>query len=40
MMLFFVVLDQTNHQIKGGVFFRGAVLTLVHQLLGLCHHAY
>src|ERR1035438_6239086 len=40
MMLFFVVLDKTNHQVKGGVLFRGTVLTVVHQLLDFGQHAF
>src|ERR1035441_8056692 len=28
MMLLFVVLDETNHQVEGGVLFRGTILTL------------
>src|ERR1039457_3957321 len=39
-VLLFVVLDKTNHQVKGGVLLRGAMLTLVHQLFNLRQHAF
>src|ERR1017187_5677628 len=40
MMLHFVVLDKTNHQVKGGVLFSSTMLTLVHQLFDFGQRAF
>src|SRR6266481_3058057 len=40
MVLLFVVLDKTNHEVKDGVLFRSTMLTLVHQLLDFGKHAF
>jgi hypothetical protein len=39
MVLVFVALDETNHQVKGCVLFRSTMLTLVHQFLDLGQQA-
>ena len=40
MPLLFVVLDETNQQIKSGVLFRAAALAFVHQLLHFGQYAF
>ena len=35
MMLFFIILDKSDHQIKGRIFFPTTVLALIHHLLDL-----
>src|SRR5579864_5445641 len=39
MMFLFVVLDQTNHQVQGGVLFGGTMFAFIHQLLDFSQHA-
>ena len=40
MMIPFVVLDQTYHQVKGCILFRATLPALVHQFLDFGQHAF
>ena len=40
MMLLFVVLDETDHEVEGSVLFRGTMVALVHQLFDLGQRAF